>query len=270
MTEHDEVRRVAAVQMEVRTGDMEWNLRQAQRHLHALRDWRPDLVVFPESVMDGYACREPTLEALSRGAGSPEIQRVMEAAVDINTWILWTYAERSRGSIFNTAILIDRDGRIQLTYRKVHLCAEVGELDAYQRGDTFPVVDMEGLKTGVMICFDRHFPEASRTLALKGAALLLHPSATIWFKPDSTSLNTAMMRTRAYENRCFLLSVNLVNYGGGSALFGPWGNVLAMAGEGEEVLHLELDPGLRDRRPENTFELLPVRHPDLYRDDIPG
>ena len=139
-----------------------------------------------------------------------------------------------------------------------------GEGDAYIPGNDFPVVDMEGITVGVMTCFDRHFPEAARTLALKGAELILHPTATNWFTPDPASVNTAMMRTRAYENRSFILSVNQVNYGGGSALFGPWGKVLAAAGKDEEVLKISLDPALRDQRPENTFELIPVRHPEAY------
>jgi len=263
------VRKVAAIQMEVRTGDVDWNLQKSLRFLEELRPWEPDLVVFPESVLDGYACRLPELPDLARDGQDMETAAIAEAAKRLNSWILWTYAEKMDGGIYNTAVLMDRQGEIQLRYRKVHLCKEVGEKDAYLAGEAFPVVDMEGLKTGVMICFDRHFPEAARSLALKGAEFILHPTATIWFRPDPDSINTAMMRTRAYENRCFLLSVNLVNYGGGSAFFGPWGNVLAVAGEGEEVLRLHLDPALRDRRPENTFELLGVRRPDTYRDDGP-
>lgn len=263
------VRKVAAIQMEVRTGDVEWNLQKSLGFLEDLRSWGPDLVVFPESVLDGYACRMPELPALARDGQSMETAAIADAARRLQSWILWTYAENVDGGIYNTAVLIDRQGETKLRYRKVHLCKEVGEKDAYLAGEDFPVIDMEGMKTGVMICFDRHFPEAARSLALKGAEFILHPTATIWFRPDPDSINTAMMRTRAYENRCFLLSVNLVNYGGGSALFGPWGNVLAVAGEGEEVLKLHVDPALRDRRPDNTFELLGVRRPGVYGEDIP-
>ena len=258
------VRKVAAVQMQVRVGDFDWNLARTEEYLQTLREWEPDLVVFPESVLDGYACREPALPTYARTTDSQEVQLVCSWAQAANTWVLWSFPEKAADGIYNTAILIDREGCIRLTYRKVHLCAEVGEGDAYIPGSDFPVIEMEGLPVGVMTCFDRHFPEAARTLALKGAQLILHPTATIWFDPDPASLNTAMMRTRAYENRCFVLSVNQVNYRGGSALFGPWGNVLAVAGRDPEVLKLQLEPALRDRRPENTFRLLPVRRPAAY------
>lgn len=256
--------KVAAVQMQVSVGDMKWNLARTEHFLHELAPWGPDLVVFPESVLDGYACREPALPDYARTLESSEIQSVCAWAQAAHSWVLWSFPEQGADGIYNTAVLIDRKGIIRLIYRKVHLCAEVGEIQAYHPGREFPVVDMEGLPVGVMTCFDRHFPETARTLALKGAQLILHPTATVWFDPDPASLNTAMMRTRAYENRCFVLSVNQVNYKGGSALFGPWGNVLAVAGRDEEVLKLELDVSLRERRPENTFALLPVRRPEAY------
>jgi len=269
MNDDSRGRKVAVVQMEVRAGEVDWNLVRAQKLLKELEDWNPDLVVFPESVLDGYACRMPELRDLARDEHSDEVRAIADSARKLQAWILWTFAERASASVYNTAVLFDRQGKIQLRYRKVHLCQEVGELDAYASGGAFPVVDMEGLWTGVMTCFDRHFPEAARTLALRRAQLILHPTATIWFKPDPDSINTAMMRTRAYENRCFILSVNQVNYGGGSALFGPWGNVLAIASEGEETLRLHLDPALREQRPGNTFALLPVRKPESYEADIP-
>ena len=177
---------------------------------------------------------------------------------------MWSLAERVKRGIANTAILFDREGRIRLRYRKVHLCLEADEHIAYAAGRKFPVVAVEKIKVGVMICFDRHYPEAARELRLKGAQLILHPTATDWFKPNPESINTAMMRTRAYENRCFILSVNQVNYGGGSALFGPWGEVVASAGEKEEILYWPLDLDLIEKMPENFFELMNARRPDMY------
>ncbi len=185
-------------------------------------------------------------------------------AASYHVWIMWSLAERVKRGIANTALLFDREGRIRLRYRKVHLCLEADEHIAYVAGRRFPVVAVEKIKVGVMICFDRHYPEAARELRLKGAHLILHPTATDWFKPDPGSINTAMMRTRAYENRCFILSVNQVNYGGGSALFGPWGEIVASAGEGEEILYWPLDLELIEKMPENFFELLNARRPDTY------
>jgi predicted amidohydrolase len=178
--------------------------------------------------------------------------------------ILWTLAEAVRGRVCNSAVLFDRRGKIRLHYRKVHLCREANEHRAYRRGDDFPVARVGRTTVGAMICFDRHFPEAARTLRLRGAQLILHPTATDWFRPDSGSLNTAMMRTRAYENRCFILSVNQANFGGGSALFGPWGEVLAMAGRREQILYCSIDMNRLRARPRNHFDLLASRRPETY------
>jgi predicted amidohydrolase len=162
-------------------------------------------------------------------------------------------------------LLFDRQGKLRLHYRKTHLCTEVDEHIAYQYGQALPVVEIEkGFHAGAMICFDRHFPEAARTLRLKGANLILHPTATDWFTPNPEHINHAMMRTRAYENRCYVLSVNQVNYGGGSALYGPWGEVLAIAGADEDIMLAEIDHDRIENNPENTFELLPHRRPGLY------
>jgi predicted amidohydrolase len=163
--------------------------------------------------------------------------------------------------------LFDRQGQLRLHYRKSHLCTEVNEHIIYQYGQGYPVSEVEkGFKTGAMICYDRHFPEAARTIRLQGANLILHPTATDWFALGSQHINQAMMRTRAYENRCYLLSVNQVNFGGGSALYSPWGDVLAQAGQGEEILLAEIDHDRLDNRPENTFELLSERRPEIYKD----
>ena len=118
-------RRIAAVQMAVRVGDLPWNLTRAKFHLTELSAWLPDLVVFPESVLDGYACREPDLAAHARKIDSPENEAICGFARDFKTWILWTFPETGGSGIYNTSILIDRTGDIRLTYRKVHLCAEV-------------------------------------------------------------------------------------------------------------------------------------------------
>jgi len=258
------IMKIAALQMKCRIGDVVGNLNHALELIReACRD-KVDLICFPESALDGYACGQTGLAAGARTTDGPETGRIAALARTQGVWILWTLAEKWHGGIANSAVIIDRSGTIRMTYRKAHLCREVNEHLAYVPGEDFPVVDMDGLTAGAMICFDRHFPEAARTLRLKGANLILHPTATDWFKPDPTSLNTAMMRTRSYENRCFILSVNQANYGGGSALFGPWGEVMAVAGRDEEILRCAVDPATLEARPDNTFELLSVRQPDLY------
>ena len=263
----NETLKLAAVQMEVHPGDLEWNLEHSLELIQQAVEQKPDLICFPECVLDGYALEDPRLPLLARPLDSPEVHRIAEAARQHAVWVMWTLAEKTaEGKVANTALLFDRQGQIRLHYRKSHLCSEVNEHIAYQYGEGFPVTEVEkGFTVGAMICYDRHFPEASRTMRLQGANLILHPAATDWFTPDPNHINHAMMRTRAYENRCYVFSVNQVNFGGGSALYSPWGDVLAQAGRREEILLAEIDHARLDTRPENTFELLPHRRPEIYK-----
>jgi len=261
---NDETLKVAAVQMEVRVGGVEWNLNHSIDLIHQAAE-KVDLICFPESVLDGYTVRKPEELALcARPVPGPETDRIAELARFFGVWIMWSLAEKVDDQVANTAILFDRVGNIQLVYRKVHLCCEENEHIVYLPGQGFPVVALEHIKVGAMICFDRHFPETTRTMRLQGADLILHPTATDWFTPDPGSINTALMRTHAYANRCFVLSVNQVNYGGGSALFDPWGQVLAIAGVEEEILFCEVDPKRIHAVPENNFKLFERRRPETY------
>lgn len=260
---------IAAVQMKMRVGDPQANLKRTSALLQEAVQAGADLVSFPESVLDGYACRQPELPILARPIPCFETDEVARLALKNKVSVLWSMAERQGESIYNSALLFDRQGKLKLHYRKTHLCREVGEIDAYRPGSCLPITEIDGWTIGVMICFDRHYPEVARSLALQGAQLILHPTATVWFKPDPLSINTAMMRTRAYENRCFILSINQVNYGGGSALFSPWGETIAIAGEEETILTTEADPSQLVLQPDNHFDILAGRQPQLYISETP-
>ena len=256
--------RAAVVQMLCQPGDLEANLAHTEELAREAAGRGSDLICFPESVLDGYTCATPGLAQRSRPVPGPETDRIARLARELQCAILWSLPERAPEGIYNSVLLFDPQGGILLHYRKVHLCSEVGEVPAYVPGSGFGVVPFRGLHLGVMVCFDRHYPEAARALRLQGADLILHPSATVWFRPDPHSLNTAMMRTRAYENRCFILSINQANFSGGSALFGPWGEVLAVAGEGEEILHVAIDIAAARENPEGHFDILGARRPEAY------
>lgn len=259
-----EIIRIAAVQMECCLGDVERNLEHSIELIQEACKDDVDIVCFPESVLDGYACNEPELLKYARQINSSEVKQIAGMARKHKVWIMWTLVERVDEKVANTAILFRRDGKIQMTYRKVHLSVDINEHLSYIPGERFSVAQLDHARVGVMICFDRHFPEASRTIRLLGADLILHPAATKWFTPNPESINTAMMRTRAYENRCFILSVNQANYGGGSALFGPWGEILAIAGREEQILFCEMDLNLIEEKPDNHFTLIPIRRPETY------
>jgi predicted amidohydrolase len=109
----------------------------------------------------------------------------------------------------NTAVLIDRTGDVRLVYAKVHTCAFDLE-NVLEPGDSFPVAELVTesgpVKVGIMICYDREFPESARELMLGGAEVILTPNAC-----DLPVERIGQFRARAYEN---MLVVAMANYAG--------------------------------------------------------
>src|SRR5205085_6307334 len=126
---------------------------------------------------------------------------------ELNMAIALTYLERWPGAPRNAVSLIDRHGRLLMTYAKVHTC-EFDVEAALTPGDAFPVCALDSepceVKIGLMICYDREFPESARILMLNGAELILTPNAC---RLDAHRLS--QFKTRAYEN---MLGVAMTNY----------------------------------------------------------
>ncbi|EQD48883.1 Nitrilase/cyanide hydratase and apolipoprotein N-acyltransferase, partial [mine drainage metagenome] len=155
------------------------------------------------------------------------------------------------------------DGRRITSYRKVHLWQE--EQLHFAAGDELVMGDIAGVPTGLGICWDVAFPEWGRAYALRGAELLLLPTA--WDLPTIREYDM-LVRARALENGVFLIGCNHagsdgdIEFGGHSQIVDPRGEVLAFAGDNSEtVLIAELDlsevgrsralhtPYFRDRKP---------------------
>jgi len=142
-----------------------------------------DVALFPECWQAGYAWTAdgPTsAAALAIGPDDPFLQRFRDLARELDMAIVVTYLQRWPGAPRNAATLVDRHGRAALTYAKVHTC-DFGEEADLTPGDRLPTADLDtaagSVRVGLMICFDREFPEAARALMLGGAELLLTPSA---------------------------------------------------------------------------------------------
>jgi predicted amidohydrolase len=213
---------------------------------------RADILITPECWLDGYAAADKTStpERLKQIAQDPRdsryLARVADEAKQHSLHLCFGFTSLENGKIYNAAGLWDASGRLIGVYHKAHL--QKHDLQ-FAPGDALPVWPTVWGPVGIMICADRRWPETARTLRLQGARLILNP--TYGFKGD---LNEAMMRTRAYENQCFIAfahpEVSLVT--------GPDGKVVAKEETGQPgVLMCDLDlenarddNHLRDRRPE--------------------
>ena len=132
-------------------------------------------------------------------------------------------------------------------------------------GSEFPVVDWNGIKVGLLICFDIEFPEAARILALKGAQLIAIPTATLFDSKESRFIASTIVSVRAQENRVFVAFVSGCGSGylGHSSLCGPLGRPIVKAGAEEALLVASI---CLDELQEGNCQYLSERRPDLYKD----
>ncbi len=150
-----------------------------------------------------------------------------------------TLYEKDGASIYNTAPVINPHGVVIARYRKMFpfLPYETG-VDA---GTAFCVFDVPAVgRFGVSICYDKWFPETTRTLAMMGAEVILHPTMTDTIDRD---VELSIARTNAVINQCYFFDVNGVAGGGTgrSTIIGPAGDVIHQAGMASEIMPVEID-----------------------------
>jgi beta-ureidopropionase len=209
----------------------------------------------------------------------PTTDKISDIAKENNIVIIAPIFEKDTevsGIFYNTAVVVDSQGRYQGKYRK----ASLPQLPHYEEKFNFkpgnlgyPVFDLKdiGVKIGTVICYDRHFPEGPRILALKGAQIVFIPTCT-GFYPELWELE---LRAHASFNTIFVGGLNRCGaefptqtapFFGKSMFVDPTGAVIAKAGGGEQVLISDIPleevetrrriaPFLRDRRPELYGEL---------------
>jgi predicted amidohydrolase len=219
-----------------------------------------DLVVLPELWPQGGFAYDRWEEQAEPADGS-SLRAISVAAAQLGAMVhMGSFVERDEtGRLFNTSVLLGADGRVLTSYRKIHLFGfGEGEPKLMTAGGEVVVHDGLGLAT----CYDLRFPEMFRALLDGGARALVMASA--W--PAKRVAHWRLLaQARAVENQMYVVACNTagthsgVPMGGHSMVVDPWGVVLAEAGDGEEVLTVELDlssvdstrssfPVLADRR----------------------
>ena len=223
-----------------------------------------DLVVLPELWPQGgflYARWAEQAEAVD----GPSVTAVAEAAKAIGAWVhAGSIIERDEsGALHNTSVLLAPDGSVVATYRKIHLFGfSEGEPALLTAGVEPVVVDTDLGRIGLATCYDLRFPELFRLLVDRGAELVVMPSAWPKVRIEHWSV---LARARAIENQYVVAATNAAGQqgstemGGRSVVVDARGSVLAEAGDGPEVLSVEVDladvrawrerfPVLADRR----------------------
>ncbi|MBO8187766.1 carbon-nitrogen hydrolase family protein [Streptomyces spirodelae] len=224
------------------------------------------LLVTPELSLAGYALDDPARSA--EPAAGDSAAAVSRIAAEHGVAIVYGYPERGEdGAVHNSAQLVGPDGIALANYRKTHLYGPY-EAKHYTPGELLPVqAELDGVRLGLLICYDVEFPEAVRAHALAGTDVLLVPTALM--RPYDTVAETLVV-ARAVESQLYVAYANRVgregefDFAGLSCLAAPDGTVPVRApGTGEALLVADADPvALRASRDRNPY--LADRRPELY------
>lgn len=253
--------------------DREENLSAALGMVRDAAEAGARLVCFPEMSFDPFfpaRPHRPEFFALAETVPGPVTARLSHAAREHEVVIVPNLYERAGpGRYYDCSPVIDADGRLLGKSRMIHIAEEPGfnERFYYWEGDTgFPVYDTAAGRVGIAICYDRHYPEHTRALAVGGAELILVPTACA--ADEDFPMYEVELQACSFQNQVFAAFVNRagardgVTWGGRSFVTGPAGRVRARAGPDKpELLLCDLDFTeielvrrgryyLRDRRPE--------------------
>src|SRR5262245_21497772 len=265
---------IAAVQTDVRLGDLAHNLDTIRTKLRTAADLGAKLVIFPECALSGYCftSRDEALTAAEPLPG-PATAALADDCRALGVWAVFGLLERDGDKLYNAAALVGPGG-FAAGYRKTHLpCLGVDRFT--DRGDRpFAVHDLGGLRVGMTICYDSSFPEPSRVLALAGADLIVLP--TNW-PPEAERTARLLVPARALENRVYYAAVNRVGEERGFQFIGlsriadVTGDLLAASEAADEtILYAEIDPARARRKRivnipgEYEVDRVKDRRPDLY------
>lgn len=172
---------------------------------------KADILLIPECFITGYELPIDYQDALTDDC--EHINRLCAAAKQYHIGVIATALTQGAEKPQNSAYVINKDGQILMKYSKVHTC-DFADERCLESGSEFKVCDFHGIKLGVMICYDREYPESARVLMMKGAEVILVPNDCGAMKPRIQALST-----RAYEN---MVGIAMANPNGAN-----WGNSCA-------------------------------------------
>lgn len=260
------------------TENISENVDKAEHYIRQAAADGANIIALQELFNTIYFCRETDRKFFdwAETIPGPLSDRFSKLAADLGVVLLMPYFEKqSPGIYYNSLVVIEKDGSILGTYRKMHIPDDPGFYEKYYftPGDNgFRVFDTSFGKVGTLICWDQWFPEAARLAALQGAEILVYPTA-IGTLPDESDIDKKqfmdawkiIQRSHAIANGCFVMSINRTGQEGGTTFWGnsfiagPFGEVLQEADEKEGYIKTNINlnsieeqrqiwPFLRDRR----------------------
>ncbi len=264
--------RVGLVIQKSVVGEFEENLSRSLDSIERAGAQQADFIVFPEMNLTGYMAG-PRIQSIARPLDKSWIDSLSTASNRHNITILAGLTELGDNDcIYATQLVISPHAPLTY-YRKIHLAPY--EAPYFSPGSMVQVFTAQGIRFGIQLCYDAHFPELSTALALKRADVIFIPHASP--RGSSTEKHRSWMRhltARGFDNGVFVAAVNQTgdNRGGlefpGLALvIGPDGHVISQCVEPKETIHwVDMDLSALSRvRDHKMRYFLPNRRADLFQ-----
>lgn len=253
---------VAAIQLPC-SDDISKNIDATVQQIEAAAKSGANLICLQELFSSPYFCQseDHSQFEIAESIPGPTTDRICQAAKANEVVIVAGLFERRTAGVFhNTAVVIEADGSILGTYRKMHIPDDpyFYEKFYFTPGDQgFQSFQTSVGNVGVCICWDQWFPEAARLTAMQGAEILVYPTAIGWQAPEKDQFGAAqvdawqtMMRSHAIANGVYVVAPNRVGvednieFWGASFVVDPYGCVIAQAGQNAETIQADCDFGL--------------------------
>ncbi|MBR2080447.1 MAG: carbon-nitrogen family hydrolase [Oscillospiraceae bacterium] len=258
--------KISCIQMDMRFSAPEENFAKAERLIAGAAADGCDVIVLPETWNTGFFPKED-LAALADNDGEQVRARIGALAKKLHVNIVaGSVANKKEDGVYNTAYVFDREGKVAASYDKTHLFTPMGEHDYFRKGDHLAAFTLDGVRCGIIICYDVRFPELTRTYAVDGMDVLFVVSQ--WPSVRIPHL-LALTKARAIENQAFVVCCNSCGqagetvYGGNSSIHDPWGETLTLAGAKEETITADCDLSVLKNIRE-TINVFRDRRPELY------
>lgn len=223
--------------------DPEKTLKKAEIFIRHAADCGAKLICFPEQFATGW---DPKPHQNIQDLQGNIITTLQAWAKVYRIGIIGSLRERHDPLPKNTAVVINREGRILAKYAKVHLFSMGHEYEGSSPGTQIGTFSFDTLTCGIAICYDLRFPELFGIYARKGVQAVFVPSA--W--PQSRIRQWELfIRARAAENQMYVIGVNTTGktpvdqYSGASITADPHGTIVSRANDAEQLLFSDIDPG---------------------------
>jgi N-carbamoylputrescine amidase len=262
--------------------DIEANMQNTELRIREAAAKGAQIVILQELFAWPYFCREVDERFFewAEPVPGPTTQRLEKLAGELEIVIVASlFEKRAAGLYHNTAVVIDADGSYLGKYRKMHIPEDPGFHEKYYftPGDLgYSVFATRYGRIGVLVCWDQWYPEAARLTAMMGADILVYPTAIASLPEEAGELAgrylnawQTIQKSHAIANGCYVASVNRtgtegnLSFWGHSFVSGPFGEVLAEGGSGEESVFCEIDPRAPDRH-RTTWPFFRDRRIDTY------